>query len=115
MDDGSKFLLVLEHHNSQFDELPFSTARSWVEDSGVDVAMWLLYDSIHIVRREEIEKTPVIKELVDFLLQKGVPIYVCGFCTRACELTANNYYPGIVVGNRKIYFSLVSQRKVLYY
>ena len=56
-----------------------------------------------------------IKELVDFLLQKGVPIYVCGFCTRACELTANHYYPGIVVGNRKIYFSLVSQRRLLYY
>ena len=56
MEDNSKFLMVLEHHNPQFDELPFSTARSWVEDGGVDVAMWLLYDSIHIVRREEIEE-----------------------------------------------------------
>jgi predicted peroxiredoxin len=115
MDDSSKFLMVLEHHNLQFDELPFSTARSWVEDGGLDVAMWLLYDSIQIVRREEIEHTPAIKELVDFLLKEGVPIYVCGFCTRACELTADNYYPGVVVGNRKIYLALVSQRKVLYY
>jgi len=115
MEDKPKVLFVLEHHNPQYDPLRFSTAQTWVDDRGVDVVMWLMYDSIQIVRKDAIEQTPEIKAMIDDLLGKGVPIYVCGFCTRSCGLSAGDYYPGVAVGNRNIYFSMVTERKVVTY
>jgi predicted peroxiredoxin len=115
MENNSKVLFVLQQNNPKFDLMPFSIARTWIDDKGVDIAIYLMYDSVNLVRKDTIEQTPDIKEAVDYLLSKGVPIYTCGFCTRACELNSDKYYPGIVVANRHIYFSLMMERKVVYY
>jgi predicted peroxiredoxin len=115
MENNSKVLFVLQNHNPQYDLMPFSIARTWLEEKGLDIAIYLMYDSVQIVRKETIEQAPEIKVAVDCLLSQGVPIYVCGFCTRVCELNSGSYYPGVVVANRNIYFSLMMERKVVYY
>ncbi len=114
-DPRVRALFVLQHQNEQFDLMPFSIARTWLDDKGVDLAMYLMYDAVQLVRKEVIEQHPDIKAAVDYLLSRGVPIYTCGFCSRACQLNSDSYYPGIVVANRHIYYSLMMDRKVVYY
>ncbi len=114
-DPRVRALFVLQHQNEQFDLMPFSIARTWLDDKGVDLAMYLMYDAVQLVRKEVIEQHPDIKAAVDYLLGRGVPIYTCGFCSRACQLNSDSYYPGIVVANRHIYYSLMMDRKVVYY
>lgn len=108
-------LFVLQHRNEPFDLMPFSIARTWLDDKGVDLALYLMYDAVQLVRKEVIEQRPDIKEAVDYLLSRGVPIYTCGFCTRACQLNADSYHLGITVANRHIYYALMMERKVVYY
>ncbi len=108
-------LFVLQHRNEQFDLMPFSIARTWLDDKGVDLALYLMYDAVQLVRKEVIEQHPDIKEAVDYLLSRGVPIYTCGFCSRACQLNSDSYYPGIVMANRHIYYALMMERRVVYY
>ena len=111
----NRALFVLQNHDEQFALMPFSIARTWIDDKGVDLALYLMYDAVQIVRKEVIEQRPDIKEAVDYLLSQGVPIYTCGFCSRACQLNSDSYYPGIVIANRHIYYSLMMERKVVYY
>ncbi len=116
MSDGdNKALFVVQHNDPQFNLMPFSIAKTWVDDKGVDLAIYLMYDAVNLVRKDQIEERPDIKDAVDYLLGKGVPIYTCGFCSRACELNQDKYYPGIVVANRHIYYSLMTERRVVYY
>jgi predicted peroxiredoxin len=115
MSENDKFLFTLQNTNEKFDLMPFSIARTWLDDKGLDIAFYLMYDAVNLVRKDLIEDRPDIKEAVDYLLGKGVPIYTCGFCTRACELNQDKYYPGIVVANRHIYYTLMTERKVVYY
>lgn len=110
-----KFLFVLKTKNPKYDLMAFSIARTWIDDKSQDIALYLMFDSVQLVRKDTIEKTPDIKALVDYLLLKDVPIYVCGFCTRACEITNDQYYPGIEIANRHIYFSLMTERNVVYF
>ena len=114
-DQRPRAVFVLQHQNEQFDLMPFSIARTWIEDKGVDVALYLMYEAVKLVRKEVIEQRPDIREAVDYLLSKGVPIYACGFCSRACQLNVDSYYPGIVVGNRHIFYSLMMERTVVNY
>ncbi|HMD87826.1 MAG TPA: DsrE family protein [Anaerolineaceae bacterium] len=113
--DPPKFLFVVQHQDELFDLMPYSIARTWVEDKGCDLAIYLMYHAVELVRKDKIAERPDIKEAIDCLFSKGVPIYVCGFCTRACELSQDKYYPGIVVANRNIYYSLFSERRAVYY
>jgi len=110
-----KYVFVLQHHNPQFDPMPFSIARTWLDEKGLDLAFYLMYDSIQLMRREALEQNPEIKDAVDYFLSKGVPIYVCGFCSRACSLTLQHLYPGVAIGNRNIFFSLMTERQPVYY
>lgn len=114
-DTGAKFLFVLQHRDIRFDSMPFSIALTWHADKGLDIALYLMYDAVQLVRRDVLEGQPDLKEAVDDLLHRGVPIYVCGFCTRACALTADHYYPGIAVANRYTFYTLVMERRVVYY
>jgi predicted peroxiredoxin len=116
MSDGSgKYVFVLQHHNPQFDLMPFSIGRTWLDDKGLDLAFYLMYDAVQLMHKDTIETLPDIKEAVDYLLSKGVPIYVCGFCSRACSLSAPQLYPGIGMGNRHVFYSLMTERQVVYY
>ncbi len=81
----NRALFVLQHHHEQFDLMPFSIARTWIDDKGVDLALYLMYDAVQLVRKEVIEQHPDIQAAVDYLLSRGVPIYTCGFCSRACQ------------------------------
>jgi len=74
-----------------------------------------MYDAVELLKKEVIAEHPEIKEAVDALLAGGVPIYACGFCTRACQLAADDYYPGVQVGNRHIFHSLMTERRSVYY
>ena len=114
-DETPKYLFVIQHQNEQFDLMAYSIARTWVDDKGLDLAIYVMYDAVQVVRKDKIVERPDIKEAIDYLLSKGVPIYTCGFCTRACELNQDKYYPGIVVANRHIYYSLFSERVAVYY
>jgi len=114
-DESNKFLFVVQHSDPKFDFMPFSIARTWVDDKGMDLAIYLMYDAVELVRKDKIDERPEIKEAVDYLFSKGVPIYTCGFCSRACELNADKYYPGIVLANRHIFFSLMTERRSVYY
>lgn len=110
-----KALFVLQNQNERFDLMPFSIARTWIDDKGADLALYLMYDAVQLVRKDTIAQYPDIQEAVDYLLKRGVPIYTCGFCTRACQLNTDSFYPGIVVANRHIYYALMTERKVVYY
>lgn len=111
----TKFLMVLQTQNPKYDGMAFNIARTWLDDKGLDIALYLMFDCVQLVRKDTIEQNPDIKDAVDYLLSRGVPIYVCGFCTRACEISPDLYYPGIQVANRHIYFSLMTERNVAYY
>jgi predicted peroxiredoxin len=110
-----KYLFVLKNGDPKFVPMGFSIARTWVEDKGLDLALYLMYDTVEVVKKANIDDNPDIKELVDWLLAQGVPIYTCGFCTRACMLAQNDYYDGIVVANRHIYYDLFTEREAVYY
>ena len=114
-DEKLKYLFVIQHQNEKFDLMAYSIARTWVDDKGVDLAIYVMYDAVQVVRKDKIDERPDIKETIDYLLSKGVPIYTCGFFTRACELNQEKYHPGIVVANRHIYYSLFSERVAVYY
>jgi predicted peroxiredoxin len=114
-EDIGKWLMVLQTQNPKYDDMAFNIARTWLGDKGLDIALYLMFDCVQLVRKDNIENTPDIKEAVDYLLSKGVPIYVCGFCTRACEISPDLYYPGVQVANRHIYYALMTERKVAYY
>lgn len=114
-EDRPQALFVLQHSDERFDLMPFSIARTWVEDKGVDLALYLMYDAVELVRKDTLARRPDLREAVDALLARGAPIYTCGFCTRACQLNADSYYPGVVVANRHIYFALMMERRTVYY
>lgn len=115
MAERQKYLFVLQHNDERYDLMPFSIAKTWLDDKGLDIAIYLMYDAVQIAKKETIEARPDIKQAVDYLLSKGVPIFVCGFCTRACELNHESYYEGIPVANRHIYYSLMQERTVINY
>lgn len=112
--EKDKYLFVLQHEDERYNLLPFSIARTWTEDKGVDIAIYLMYDAVQIVEKNNLEKSPDIKEVIDFLLGNGVSIYTCGFCTRVCG-NAERFYPGIQVANRHIYYSLMTERRTVNY
>lgn len=114
MDQQQKYLFVVQHLNDRYNLMPFSIARTWLEDKGLDIAIYLMYDAVQIVEKDNLEKALDTKEAIDYLLDHRVPIYTCGFCTRVCANT-EKYYPGIQVANRHIYFSLMTERQTVYY
>jgi predicted peroxiredoxin len=109
-----KYLFVVQHRDDRYSLMPFSIARTWFDDKGLDIAFYLMYDAVQIVEKDNLEKSPDIQEVIDYLLGKGIPIYTCGFCTRVCA-NAEKYYPGIQVANRHIYYSLMTERQTVYY
>lgn len=115
MAERQKYLFVLQHNDERYDLMPFSIAKTWLDDKGLDIAIYLMYDAVQIAKKETIGAREDIKQAVDYLLSKGVPIFVCGFCTRACELNPESYYEGISVANRHIYYSLMQERAVINY
>ena len=110
-----QFVLVIKTKNPKFDMMGFMIARSWLDNQNADIAIYLKFDSVELMRKENIENTPELKAEVDYLLSKGVPIYVCGFCSRACDINKDSLYPGIELGNRNIFYSLMSERKAVYF
>jgi|WetSurMetagenome_2_1015567.scaffolds.fasta_scaffold174338_2 predicted peroxiredoxin len=110
-----KFLFVVQHCDIRFNLMSFSIAQTWQNDQGLDVALYLMYDAVQLVRKDRLEERPDIKAAVDDLLQRGASIYVCGFCTRTCQISADEYYPGIVVANRRVFHTLMMERRVVYY
>lgn len=114
MEEKKKYLFVVQNNNEKYNPMPFSIARTWVDDKGLDIAVYLMYDAVQIAEKEYIEKSPDIKESIDYLLSRGIPIFTCGFCTRVCG-NAENFYPGIQVANRHIYYALMTERQTVYY
>lgn len=110
-----KYLFCVQHHDPEFDPMSFSIAHTWLDDKGLDIVFYFMYHAGKIMRRDYIEAHPDIKENVDYLLSRGVPIYVCGFCSRVCQLNTDNLYTGVQVANRHIYYALMTERQVVYY
>lgn len=114
-EEKPKYLFVIQHQDELFDLMPYSIACTWVDDKGIDLAIYIMYNAVQVVRKDKIDERPDIKEIIDYLLSQGVPIYTCGFCSRACELNQDKYYSSITVANRHIYYSLFSERQAVYY
>lgn len=95
--------------------MPFSIARTWREDKGLDVALYVMYDAVELLKKDTIIKHPDIRETVDALLADGASMYACGFCSRACQLTTDDYYPGVEVGNRHVFHALMTERTPVYW
>jgi len=112
---GDMYVFVLQHRQERFDPMAYSIARTWREDKGLDIAIYAMYDAVELLKKAVIAERPEIREAVDALLADGVPIYACGFCTRACQLAVDDYYPGVQVGNRHIFHSLMTERRAVYY
>lgn len=116
MTAGSEsYVFVLQHRQERFDPMPYSIARTWREDKGLDVAIYAMYDAVELLKKDVVAEQPSIKETIDVLLADGVPIYACGFCSRACSLAVDDYYPGVQVGNRHIFYALMSERRSVYF
>jgi intracellular sulfur oxidation DsrE/DsrF family protein len=109
------FVFVLQHRHERFDLMPYSIARTWCEEKGLDIALYAMYDAVELLKKDTIVQYPEIREAVDALMAAGVPVYACGFCSRACQLAADDYYPGVQVGNRHIFQKLMTERQPLYY
>ena len=114
MDNEIKYLFVLQNNDDRYNPMPFSIARTWIEAHHLDIAFYLMYDAVRIADTEYVEQNPDIKENIDFLLSKNIPIYTCGFCTRVCG-NPEMFYPGIQVANRHIYYSLMTERRTVNY
>lgn len=114
MTNQTKYLFVLQHNDPRYNPMPFSIARTWTDDKQLDIAFYLMYDAVQLVETEYLEQHPDIKETIDYLLSKNIPIYTCGFCTRVCA-NADKFYPGIQVANRHIYYSLMTERQTVNY
>lgn len=112
---SERYVFVLQHRSERFDLMPFSIARTWREDKGLDVAVYAMYDAVELLKKETIIEHPDIREAVDALLGDGALLYACGFCSRACQLVADDYYPGVQVGNRNIFYTLMTERQPVYY
>ncbi len=113
--DNERYVFVLQHRNERFDPMAFSIARTWREDKGLDVVLYAMYDAVELLKKETIIQHPEIQEAVDALLADGALLYACGFCSRACQLAADDYYPGVTVGNRHIFHALMTERRPVYY
>jgi intracellular sulfur oxidation DsrE/DsrF family protein len=109
------YVFVLQHRQERFDLLPFTIARTWREDKGTDLAIYATYDAVESLKNDFVIGNPDIREAVDALLADGVPVYACGFCSRACQLSAADYYPGVQVGNRHIFYALMTERQPVYW
>jgi predicted peroxiredoxin len=109
------FVFVLQHRDKRFDLMPFSIARTWREEKGLDIALYAMYDAVELLKKDTIVEYPEIREALDALLADGVAVYACGFCSRACQLAADDYYPGVQLGNRQIFHNLMMERRSLYY
>lgn len=112
---SESYVFVLQHRHERFDLMPYSIARTWREDKGLDIAIYSMYDAVELLKKDVIVEHPQIKEAVDALLAAGVPIYACGFCSRACQLVADDYNPGVQVGNRHVFHSLMTERRPVYW
>jgi predicted peroxiredoxin len=112
---SERFVFVLQHRQERFDAMPFSIARTWRQDMDLDVALYVMYDAVELLKQDTLITYPDIQEAVDALLADGVPVYACGFCSRACELAADDFYPGVRIGNRHIFHTLMTERQPLYW
>lgn len=112
---GEPLVFIMQHQNDRFDSMPFSIARSWREEMDADLVLYVMYDAVELLKKDTLAHNAMIKEDIDALLESGVTIYACGFCSRACSLDTDSYHPGVQVANRTIFHDLLSQRRALYW
>jgi predicted peroxiredoxin len=94
---SERYVFVIQHRHERFDLMPFSIARTWREDKGLDIAIYSMYDAVELLKKDVIIEHPDIRDALDALLANGVPVYA--------------YYPGVQVGNRHIFHSLMTERQ----
>lgn len=109
------YVFVIQHVNERFDTMPYSIARTWREDQGAEIAIYAMYDAVELLKADTVAERDDLREVLDALLAAGVSIYACGFCSRACQLSQESYYPGVEVANRHIFHSLMTERRAFYW
>lgn len=112
---NDRYVFVLQHRDELFDAMAFSIARTWREDKGADLVLYAMYGAVELLKKDTLVKYPDIREMLDALLADGVSVYACGFCSRACELTSDDYYQGVQVGNRHVFYTLMTERQPVYW
>jgi sulfur relay (sulfurtransferase) complex TusBCD TusD component (DsrE family) len=112
---AEKYFFVIQHRHDNYDFMPFSIAKTWFDSNQADIAIYLMYDAVQIATQEYLANRPDIKEIIDYLTANKIAVYACGFCTRVNRINPDNFDLAIQVANRHIYYSLMVERKVLYY
>lgn len=108
-DKKERYVFVVQHSHERFDPMPFSIAKTWSEDKGLDITLYLMYDAVELLKDDYVNSHQDIRDLLDSLLDSGVPVYACGFCSRACSLAVDDYYPGVQLANRHIFYDLMTE------
>ncbi len=94
--------------------LPFMAAKTAVEQ-GHDVVLWLWNEAVTLGRRGTadhvtgVNLTPV-KDLLAAVQAAGVPIWVCGACAVARQITGADLVPGATIKGMPDYIKAVAER-----
>ncbi|WP_149141480.1 hypothetical protein [Gemmobacter caeruleus] len=112
---SERMVFVVQKRHELFDLMPFSIALTWRQDKNVDVDLYFMYDAVELLREDFLAGHQDLLEILNSLLADGAIVYACGFCSRACELSAKDYHPDVQVANRQIFHSLMTQRRPVYW
>ena len=63
--ESEGYVFVLQDRHDRFDLMPFSIARTWREEMGLDVAMYATYDAVELLKKDTLVEYPAIREAVD--------------------------------------------------
>lgn len=94
--------------------LPFMAAKT-AKDQGHDVILWLWNEAVTLGRKgtadhvSGVNLTP-LKDLLAAVQAAGVPIWVCGACAVARQITASELVAGATIKGMPDYIQAVTER-----
>jgi len=95
--------------------LPFIAAKA-AKEAGHDVVLWLWNEAVTLGRQgvadhvTGVNLTP-LKDLLASVQAAGIPIWVCGACAVARQITADNLVTGATIKGMPDYIAAVAERE----
>lgn len=94
--------------------LPFMAAKT-AKEQGHEVVLWLWNEAVTLARKGTVDHvagvnlTP-LKDLLASVQAAGVPIWVCGACAVARQITSSDLVAGAVIKGMPDYIKAVADR-----
>jgi predicted peroxiredoxin len=94
--------------------LPFMAAKT-AKEQGHDVVLWLWNEGVTLSRKGTadyvtgVNLTP-LKELVAAVQAAGIPVWVCGACAVARQITAGDLIAGATIKGMPDYIQAIAER-----